>query len=327
MGKLVLILLVLCWDAAWAQQAPDTSTTVAVMWTQQRNATRLNPTEAFEKEIIPIKMIGRLAVIEARIDTMVGAFILDTGAPYLILNKTWFRDQGATSLAQAGGITGALSDVKNLWVKEFQLGKLTYNDFEADIVELAHLEASRGIPILGLIGLNFFTNMELQINYQQQQIILFALDERGNRIEKEEEPKQTEITVPFYLNNGIIFIDGSLNDVNMRFCFDTGAELNVFHNRLPKKAMQNISITSRSILTGTSNQKTEVLRGSVTSLLLGDFVCSDMSTLLTSLTNMSRSYDIHVDGMIGYELLKMRSLSFNFMKAEITILPLKGEIE
>lgn len=327
MGRLVLILLILSWEAAWAQQATDTSATVAVMWTQQRNAIRLYPTEAFEKEIIPIKMIGRLAVIEARIDTLVGAFILDTGAPYLILNKTWFRDQGATSLAQAGGITGALSDVKNLGVREFQLGKLTYKDFEADIIELAHLEASRGIPILGLIGLNFFTNMELEINYQQQQIILFALDERGNRLVKEEETRHAEATVPFYLNNGIIFIDGSLNDVNMRFCFDTGAELNVFHNRLPKKAMQNISITSRSILTGTSNQKTEVLRGSVSSLRLGDFICPDMSILLTNLTNMSRAYDTRVDGMIGYELLKMRSLSFNFMKAEITILPLKGGIE
>lgn len=327
MRRLGLLLLSFYCSTALAQQAADSSTTVANIWTQQRNAVRLDPAHAFEKEVIPIKMIGRLAIIEARIDTLVGAFILDTGAPYLILNKTWFRDQGASSLAQAGGITGALSDVRSLWVREFQLGKLTFEDFEADIVELAHLEASRGIPILGLIGLNFFTNMELQINYQQQQIVLFALDEKGNRIAKDAETHTSTSVIPFYLNNGIIFIDGSLNEINMRFCFDTGAELNVLHNRLPKKAMQQITINSRTVLTGTSNQKTEVLKGSVTALQLGRFVCPDMSTLITSLTNMSRAYGIRVDGMIGYELLRITAVSFNFAKGELAILEQKGGTE
>lgn len=327
MVRLGLLLLLSYCTTAFAQHAADTSTTVANIWTQQRNAIKLDPVQDFDKEIIPIKMIGRLAIIEARIDTLVGAFILDTGAPYLILNKTWFRDQGSTSVAQAGGITGILSDVRSMWVNEFQLGKLTFKAFEADIVELAHLEASRGIPILGLIGLNFFTNMELQINYQKQQIVLFALDESGERISDDVSTNPTQEVIPFYLNNGIIFIDGSLNEINMRFCFDTGAELNVFHNRLPKKAMQSISINSRTVLTGTSNQKTEVLKGSVTALQLGGFVCPDMSTLVTSLTNMSRAYGIRVDGMIGYELLRIRPVSFNFAKGELSILDPKGGIE
>ena len=42
--------------------------------------------------LIPLKRAGNLFLIEARIDTMVGNFIVYLGAPYLVLNATYFRD-------------------------------------------------------------------------------------------------------------------------------------------------------------------------------------------------------------------------------------------
>jgi len=39
---------------------------------------------------IPIKRAGNLIIVEAQIDSIAGNFVLDTGAPYLVLNATYF---------------------------------------------------------------------------------------------------------------------------------------------------------------------------------------------------------------------------------------------
>jgi hypothetical protein len=46
----------------------------------------------FKTLIVPFKKVGNLIVVEAQIDSVYGNFILDTGAPGLVLNKTYFRD-------------------------------------------------------------------------------------------------------------------------------------------------------------------------------------------------------------------------------------------
>src|SRR5690242_9151111 len=48
--------------------------------------------------IIPFNRIGNLIVVKAKVDTVEGNFILDTGAPGLVLNLTYFRDYPITAL-------------------------------------------------------------------------------------------------------------------------------------------------------------------------------------------------------------------------------------
>src|SRR3954454_17668013 len=58
--------------------------------------------------VIPFTRAGNLILIQATVDTMVGNFILDTGAPYLVLNITYFRDyQRTSSDAQQTSISGS----------------------------------------------------------------------------------------------------------------------------------------------------------------------------------------------------------------------------
>jgi hypothetical protein len=49
------------------------------------------PLGELESVIIPLKRVGRLFMIEARIDNIVGNFLFDTGSAELVLNSTYFR--------------------------------------------------------------------------------------------------------------------------------------------------------------------------------------------------------------------------------------------
>src|SRR6476469_529605 len=56
---------------------------------------------------IPIKRSQNLILLEGEIDGQQGNFILDTGAPYLVLNQTYFRDYiHEKQTEEASGING-----------------------------------------------------------------------------------------------------------------------------------------------------------------------------------------------------------------------------
>src|ERR1043165_8521915 len=59
---------------------------------------------------IPFIRAGNLILIQAKADTLDGNFILDTGAPKLVLNTTYFREYPSisdhSSNEESGGITG-----------------------------------------------------------------------------------------------------------------------------------------------------------------------------------------------------------------------------
>ena len=302
---------------AVAQTVEDSSASVAVFWANERQVEDPVPSLSSHEVVLPFTMAGRLILIEARVDTTVGNFILDTGAPFLVLNKSWFRKYGTMVMAQAGGITGSISDVMSTMVREVQLGEIVYNQVEADIIELSHLENSRGLPIFGLLGLNLFKSFEVFIDYDAQQIRLFKLDEKGKRLIKNERHKPLS-HFPFYISNNTVLIDGELGGVPMRFCLDSGAEVNVLHNRLPNKAMMEVIINSRTFLTGTGNRRIEVSRGTVKSVHIDKFKSPPMPVLITHLGNMSRAYNLRIDGMLGYDFLSIAPVSINFVTKEIT---------
>jgi hypothetical protein len=59
--------------------------------------------------IIPFSRAGNLIVVKAKADTIEGNFILDTGAPNLVLNIVYFRDYPITQShdAEQTSITGS----------------------------------------------------------------------------------------------------------------------------------------------------------------------------------------------------------------------------
>ena len=107
------------------------------------------PQGDFDELFIPLKRVQNLFLIEARVDSLVGNFILDTGAPHLVLNKTYFSGgRLAEGNTASYGITGGGSTVLNTTIDSLILQELFYTNVDADIVNLGHLEDARGVKIL-----------------------------------------------------------------------------------------------------------------------------------------------------------------------------------
>jgi predicted aspartyl protease len=264
---------------------------------------------------IPLKRSGKLLLIEAEVDGVVGNFIFDTGAPFLVLNQTYFRSDSRNSRASVGGITGGSNYQLSRKVEKLTMRGLEYLDINADLTPLGHIEDARGVKILGLLGLNLFKAFEIELDVQNNELILRTTDRSGAVQQGSEFTR--DLVHPIKVSNNAIFVEGMIAGRRLSFVLDTGAETNTLSADCGKKVMETISIKGRSQLMGTGARKVEVLFGEIRELMVGAESFSNMKTLITNMGDMSTAYGTSVDGMLGYDFLARGKVRINFVKNTI----------
>lgn len=274
--------------------------------------------------MIPFSRAGNLIIIKAKVDTTEGSFILDTGAPYLILNMTYFRDYEATGESEdgQGGITGQAMATAPTKVSTLSFGPVKYFKLHADRINLGHIENSKGIKIFGLLGLQLFKEFEMIIDYQKNVLFLHWI-KRNEKLIPYHHPmlKDTGLytTTPITIKEDKLLTFGYMAGKKLTFVIDTGAESNVMDSRLPNKIFENINITRRVILTGTGNKKLEALYGDMKNMKIGNRDMASLPVLVTNLENLCFAANQCIDGMLGFDFLSLQKIGFNFVSRKMYI--------
>jgi predicted aspartyl protease len=272
-----------------------------------------------ESVIIPLKRVGRLFLMEARIDDLVGNFLFDTGAAQLVLNSTYFRKYMTINDAEGGGITGSTGAIERTRIKKLDVGGLLYTDLTADVTSLGHIENRRGVKILGLFGLSLLNGLEMVIDVNHNELRLYRLDKTGNRISPLKNEFRTDVTEKVELYHNILFIKVRIGGKPLDFCLDTGAESNVLNSYAPKKVLSTVTILRRSDLMGVGSGEAEVLLGNLNDFVLGEHSIPNMQTIIASLDALSASYGYPIDGMLGYDFFEKGEICINLVKNELKI--------
>lgn len=276
----------------------------------------------FETLVVPIKRVQNLIVIEAQIDTLIGNFILDTGSPTLVLNKTYFRKGWNTNLIAANAGGNAVTPVMRTKVGDLAIRELYFENLPADISDLGHIENHRGIKILGLLGVGLFTSFEMVIDIHKSVMYLHKLDENGAvPVNERIVTSEPSLRVPFKLVRNTITLDVLIAGKKLVFCVDTGAEANALSNRLPDKILESFNISKRMILVGTGGARTEVLLGTVNDMVIGGRSFKNMHAAITRLDDLAEAYGRPIDGMLGSNFLVKGIISINFVTKELRMHP------
>ena len=272
--------------------------------------------------VIPFTRAGNLIMVKARVDTTEGNFIIDTGAPHLVLNITYFRDYPATLVqdAEQTSITGASPGLLRTRVRDFAFGTLTLSQLDADLAALGHIENSKGVKILGLLGLDLFRQCELIIDYEQNLIYLYRIPRKENdyRHVMLDDTSRYDI-LSFDLKDSRMMVSTVVKGKKLKFVVDCAAETNVLDSRLPNKILESVTITRRVVLTGSNNRKVDALYGSLQELAAGNISFSNLPVLVTNLENTCFSYAGCVDGVLGFDFLSRQKVGFNFVKRKMYI--------
>ena len=292
----------------------------------QRNA---NNTYSIPAEInsltIPLKRVGNLFLIDANVDNQIGNLIFDTGAMGLVLNATYYRNHVIDDSHPSNGINGAISNVSSINIDRIDFSTLTFKNTKADLTDLGHIENRRRVKILGLLGLSLIKAFEIIIDVNNNQLQLFRIDKKGNRLNTTEKSFQSDITQPIQLTNSVIFLRGTIAGTKLNFCMDSGSESNVISNRAPKEVLNSITITRRSSLQGSGSKKSEVFYGTMNNFVYSNKDLTGMETIITNLDGLCEAYGVQIDGVLGYDFLNKGTVCINLYKKQLGMCFLKSD--
>lgn len=273
--------------------------------------------------VIPFSRAGNLILIRVRADTTEGNFILDTGAPGLVLNLTYFRDYPAVTEPneEQSGITGNVSAVKKTLVGKLSFDCVTGNAVNADLVNLGHIENARGIRIFGLIGLSIIRRFEMIIDYENSLLYLYRIPKKNALALKSYLLKDTSAynTVPIKVWNNKIVAQPYIAGKKLRLIIDSGAESNVLDSRLPDKVFENVEVLRRIKLTGAGDKKVEALYGNLNNLTIGNQNTGSLPVIITNLEKTCLIDNECFDGILGFDFLSLHKIGFNFVTNKMFI--------
>ena len=269
--------------------------------------------------VIPLKRAGNLILIDGKVDGQTGTFILDTGAPGLVLNATYFRESKPAQKGQGQGITGSRMKRRTKHISQFSFAGLVFEHLKADVLNLGHIENVRNIKILGLIGTAFIRDYEVVLDINQKSMRMYRIDNKGNYVAPCPDKTQYSVHHDIQFINNVIVTKIPVGGKNVRFCIDTGAEHNVLDFNNHRNVMKTISITSRRKLQGANSERIEVLYGVMNDFALSEQQFPLMQVVLLDMTSMRAAYDIFVKGMLGFDFFKQGVVRINTRKGIMSI--------
>jgi Aspartyl protease len=273
--------------------------------------------------IIPFNRIGNLMVVKAKADTIEGNFILDTGAPGLVLNLTYFRDYPVTALhdGEQTSIAGSTASIMKTSIGELQFGTLHYFRTEADLTNLGQIENAKGIKVLGLLGVELFKQCEMIIDFEKSLIYLHRIGKKEASNYKHEFLKDTSLfrTFPLDIKDNRILATTELEGKKLTLVIDCAAEFNILDSRLPNKIFENITITRRVKLVGPGNKKIDALYGNLDNMKMGSMDISNLPVTITNLEYTCFSGTGCINGVLGFDFLSLHKIGFNFVNRKMYI--------
>ncbi|MEL6257121.1 MAG: retropepsin-like aspartic protease [Bacteroidota bacterium] len=262
-----------------------------------------------ESVTIPFKKSSGLIFVKAKINGKKENFILDTGAPSLILNTAHF-EAGEESEALRG-VSGQISTSK-VEVKKFDWEGIFGENFEVISMDLSHLERATGVKFAGLIGYDLVKDYELMIDYDASELMLFK--EGKSKYHQEIEPYDE---ISFSYISHIPNLSCKIGKKELMLGIDTGAANNLVNQHCYSKIDgSQISILGSEELRGANKGVSEVVSFSVSDFQISQQNYQGMTFVQANISHLQKE-DEHFDGLIGYPVLSRQKTSINFPRQKM----------
>ncbi|MCP9237660.1 aspartyl protease family protein [Lewinella sp. JB7] len=172
-----------------------------------------------------------LIFFEATVDGRPGNFILDTGAPTLIVNHRGKTEEEGTRTGLGAGGDVTLTDHR---VERFEMGGRTTANYWAIGLDLRDLEARMDQRVDGFVGYDLINTGELRIDYRTERFQLLKSTRRPEHL-----GKSPRAVLKFSLVDHLPVVWLRIGKKKYYFAVDTGAGSNLIdRDALPVEAYQ-----------------------------------------------------------------------------------------
>lgn len=259
---------------------------------------------------IPMFINNGMVFVKANLNDQQRIFMLDSGAPMLIINQKNIEE----NTMQAASVAGAFH-VGSVIAEHFSWAGIEYRKIEAVSVDLSHLESSTHLDIAGLIGYDILKNYEVFLDYEQQQLAL--LNPGKGKLLQATSPKET---IDFTLDQHLPVLEVSIGGQTLRFAMDTGAGANLIDQKYQQLLAEGSFIAGeQETLRGVDQVVRPVTAAIVHDTQMGNLHLADMKYLFTDLSHLKTTTGLKIDGLLGYPFFQMTKCSVNYPKQRLYI--------
>ena len=211
-------------------------------------------------------------------------------------------------------MTGTSAATEQISIRDFNFGTIKEYNVKANLANLGAIENTRGVKILGLVGMQFLNSCEVIIDYEANLMYFHVVGRKEVKTYNHLMLKDTAAyhTMPFEITDNRIIVKSVMAGKKLRFLIDCAAETNILDSRLPDKIFATLAITGKVSLVGVGNKKVEAVTGTLETFSIGERTIKDMRVLVTNLEKTCLSYGGCVDGVLGLNDLSITKIGFNF---------------
>lgn len=264
-------------------------------------------TTTITNTIVPFTMIEGMMLVEAYVNEVKGNFIIDTGAPTLVLNE-----KPTDSKQHNGrGISEGLA-TDEISVRAFSWSSIQKKDLPAFKVDISHLEQVSNTEIAGIIGYDILKDISLFVNYNNQTVQLRPTNHTTNQ--------RPIAVIPFTMQGHLPVIKVKIGKKKLRLALDTASESNILDQKFLKKIAPNQIIAVRDgEMQGVDQKIKAVTIATISGTSVKEKNLADMNYLFTDLSHLKSESNLYIDGLLGYPFFKQGQISINYQERKLYI--------
>jgi hypothetical protein len=261
---------------------------------------------------VDFELVNGIILLPVELNGEKQKFILDSGAPVLIINSI-ADTTGSNSLIIGEGVGGSINNTGTRHIDNLSWAGGSNAEFQAVTMDLSHLEAEVGEHFGGLISKAELEPYEVYFDYAGKKIKLFQLDKIGNFFEPNRFVASQE-EVFFTLKGHIAVLDAKVGKKKLKMGLDTGAQTNLLddkHYPRYQKILQNVQTDT---LRGADTNSRPVTSGTIATTQAGTIIFPDMIYVFSDIDPLNVAYRMRIDGLLGSPFMAQRPFSINYRK-------------
>ncbi len=273
----------------------------------------LVPLAELEPEVnrVPAKIIKGLLLVEGKVENRRGYFILDTGAPGLVINRVASSER----LIKGRSLTKDVH-LNEVLLKDVEWGRGKLQNIQVLTLDLSHLEKYCGERILGLLGYEHIKDYETHINYRQERVSW--MNNHNSTIHR---IRGEALQCEFELIEHLPIITLHFESGTFRFALDTGSSVNLISKKLGQHLRQFGAKSGELTELGNLANESEVLSSIIIpSVDLGGLTKKDIVFHVADMSSVQEFLGSRVDGIIGYQFLKEHQVIINYKQQKMIFL-------
>lgn len=267
--------------------------------------------------VVRIGSVIKLMLVRASVDNKEGFYILDTGTPDLVLNRTYFDGELSPNVYSGINDEALAFQTRNV--------DLRIGDFEvrvkAIIIDFSAIESLTAVPILGAIGNDAFKDCEIVFDYVfNNEFTIYRLDENGNPLKRRALHQSPSQTLPFLSKGSMPSVLARIGGQAVRLGLDSGSGANLVDKRGKSQFGCCLKDLGKKRLVGFGSAVEMTPFAEISGLTVGEIHCKPMQAFVRSLRQLNSDFKgPDIDGVMGYEFLSRYRTAINFRKKEVHI--------